>query len=169
LGTYPDVTPEGIDSALEALKSISDLVILDMPAGGGEFFSVLASSPFVDMVAVITTDAPTSVRCAERCGMEIAKLANKPVKLLINCYDVRKPKNNGAGLVDLVGSVAVPALGVIPLDPAVPFSLSEGRPVTSIGKTDAARAVNNVYARLFGKNVPLLDGIVGSRKKNKLF
>lgn len=168
-GTHPDVTPEKVDDALCALRRISDLVIFDMPAGGGEFFSALAASPHVDLIVVVTTDSPTSVRSAERCGIELARLTNKPVKLVINCYDVHRPKKNGSGLVDLVAGSAVPALGVIPFDDAVRFALNAGRPVTSVRGSDAAQAVRNIYSRISGGNVPLLDGIVGYGKRRRLF
>ena len=168
-GTHPDVTPAQIDAALAELRKISDLVILDMPAGGGEFFSVLAASSQIDLIVVVTTDTPTSVRSAEKCGIELARLSKKPVKLVINCYDVHRPKKNGAGLVELVGNVAVPALGVIPFDPAVRSALIEGRPVTAVAKSDAARAVMNIHSRLCGENVPLLSGIIGSGRRKKLF
>ncbi len=166
---HSDVTPEQIDAALGRLRLISDLVIFDMPAGGGEFFQTLAASPHIDLIIIVTTDSPTSVRSAEKCGIEIAGLTKKPVKLVINGYNVNKPSKYGVGLVDLVNSVAVPALGVIPYDPAVRRALAEGRPVTAFRNSPAARAVRNVSVRISGGSVPILSGIIGHRKRNKLF
>lgn len=69
-----DVTQDMVDSLMEHLKERNDLVILDMPAGGGPLFEKLAVCPYVDEVLLVSTDAPTSLRTAEKCGMRLAQL-----------------------------------------------------------------------------------------------
>ena len=163
-----DITPQMMDDFILRLKLMSDLVIFDMPAGGGEFFTPLASSKHMDGIIVVTTDSPTAVRSAEKCGIGLAGIAKCPVRLVINAYGIT-PSRNTRGLLDLIGDTAIRAIGVIPFDKNVPRCIAQGRPVTSLRKSPAAVAVRNVLARLDGENVPLLCGIAGKRKRNKLY
>ena len=65
-----------------------------------------------------------------------------------------------AGTVDIV---------VIPFDDKVTESLLKGFPVTSIRFSAASKAIGNIYHRIKGDQVPLLDGIVSRRKRKKLY
>ena len=150
-------------------RLIADLVILDMPAGGGPLFEKLIRSGGVDEVLLVTTDAPTSVRAAEKCGMLLSDIGIKKTSLIINGYHVDKPKQNSAGLWSMLESVSLPAAGVIPYDPVVGLSLRMGKPVTAMNRSPAGLAVENIFMRLAGETVPLLDGVISKRKRKKLF
>lgn len=164
-----DITQERVDSFLEPLKKMGDLVILDMPAGGGPLFELLANSPYLDEILLVSTDAPTSLRTAEKCGMRLAQLTLKPVRLVVNCYRVDQPGENSMGLLDILDKVSVPAIGVIPFDAQVYRALRRGKPITAVEDSAAATAIENVFLRLAERKVALLDGIVKKRKRTALY
>ena len=163
------VEPAQVERALGLLKAQADLVVLDMPAGGGPLFEKLATSRALDEILLISTDAPTSLRSAEKCGVRLGHISGKPVRLCVNCYNVNTPRSNQAGLFSILETVCLPAIGVIPFDPAVASSLSRGVPVTAVENSLAGTAIENIFYRLAGEQVPLLDGILSKRKRKKLY
>ncbi len=164
-----DVDGSAVDALLYKLKCTSDLVVLDLPAGGGPLFEKLANSPYVDEVILVSTDAPTSLRTAEKCGMRLAQLTSKPVRLAVNCYRVDRPKENSVGLLDILETVSLPAIGVIPFDLEVGKALRMGQPVTARKDSAASTAIENLFLRLAGRSVPLLNGIVKKKKRSKFY
>ena len=164
-----DVDPAQVEKALCLLKARADLVVMDMPAGGGPLFEKLATSPALDEILLVSTDAPTSLRSAEKCGVRLGHISGKPVRLCVNTYYVDAPRSNQAGLFSILNTVCLPAIGVIPFDPAVAASLSRGEPITAVENSPAGIAVENIFYRLAGEQVPLLDGIVTKRKRKKLY
>ena len=164
-----DVTQEIVDALMWELKKSNDLVLLDMPAGGGPLFEKLAACPWVDEVILVSTDAPTALRTAEKCGMRLAQVSSKRVRLAINCYRVDRPEENSAGILDILDTVSVPVIGVIPFDAKVSGALRQGRPITAMEGSPAAGAIENIFLRLAERQIPLLQGIVKKRKRNKLY
>ena len=158
-----------IEEAVAKLKRNSDLVLFDMPAGGGAFFEKLCLCGGIDGIIIVSTDSPTSLRSAEKCGQRLYELSGKEVKLLVNCYNVLDPKDNSSGLVGILENVALPALGVIPYDKLALKSLKCGKPLTAFDKSIAGTAIENVFLRLAGNKVALFEGIVKKKKRKKFF
>jgi len=60
------ITQESVNGFLLSLKKEFDYVLLDMPAGFGRLFELVAASPATDRVIVVCSHSPSSVRAAEK-------------------------------------------------------------------------------------------------------
>lgn len=162
-----DLTQEAFDGLLAFFKENFDLVIFDMPAGGGAAFRFFEESSLVDRTVLVTTSAPTSVRAAERCAMRL-KTPEK-CKLVLNCYRLTSPKDNTFRVTEVIERASVPIIGVVPFDPSAEKSLAKGIPLTGMKKSPAGKAIGNIFLRLSGENVPLLDGVMARRKRLRFY
>ena len=163
------ITAEMLREGIARLRQENDLVLFDLPAGGGPLLDRLLESGEIDDVLLISTDAPTSLRSAETCASRLARRSKAQIRLVVNCYRVDSPESNNAGLLDILESVCVPVIGVIPFDPAVSLGLGRGVPATALEDSPAGLAAENVFLRLAQKRVPLLDGVLKKRKRNHLY
>lgn len=162
-----NISREAMEAVIHRLKLDNDLVLFDMPAGGGDFFEKLCLCEGIDGIIIVSTDSPTSVRSAEKCGQRLYELSGKDVKLVINGYNLTKPRSNTFGLVNILENVSLPALAVIPFDGLCSRALSLGKPLTAFEKSVAGIAVENAFLRMAGNNVPLFDGILKKKKRKK--
>jgi septum site-determining protein MinD len=158
-----------IEEAVAKLKRNSDLVLFDMPAGGGAFFEKLCLCSGIDGIIIVSTDSPTSLRSAEKCGQRLYELSGKEVKLVVNSYDLDEPKNNSSGLLGILENVSLPALAVVPHDKLASKALRSGKPLTAYSKSLAGIAVENAFLRIAGNNVPLFEGIMKKKKRKRYF
>lgn len=162
------VTLEALREGIARLKTESDLLLFDLPAGGGPLLEMLVSTGEIDEILLVSTDAPTSLRSAEKCAAQLSG-SGVPIRLVVNSYRVDSPNANSAGLLEILDSVCIPVLGVIPFDPAVPLGLGRGVPATALEDSPAGLAAENVFLRLAEKRVPLLDGVIKKRKRKQLY
>ena len=161
------ISQEKFNSLLDYLKSVFDVVIFDMPAGGGATFHFFEESGRIDQILLVSTAAPTSVRAAERCAMRL-KEAEK-AKLVLNSFRVTKPGDNPFGVVEIIQRTSVPIIGVIPFDSGAEKALAKGMPLSAIPKSAAGKAIGNVCLRLMDEAVPLLDGVMKKKKRMRFY
>ena len=162
-----EISQENFNSLLDYLKGVFDLVIFDMPAGGGASFRFFEESGRVDQILLVSTAAPTSVRAAERCAMRL-KNAEK-AKLVLNSFRVTRPGDNPFGVVEVINRTSVPIIGVVPFEIGAEKALAKGVPLSGIPKSDAGKAIGNVFLRLTGEQVPLLDGVMKRKKRIRFY
>ena len=161
------ISQENFNSLLDYLKSVFDVVIFDMPAGGGAAFHFFEESGRVNQILLVSTAAPTSVRAAERCAMRL-KEAEK-AKLVLNSFRVTKPGDNPFGVVEIIQRTSVPIIGVVPFDSGAEKALAKGLPLSAIPKSAAGKAIGNVCLRLMDEAVPLLDGVMKKKKRMRFY
>lgn len=161
------LTQEAFDGLLAFLKENFDLVIFDMPAGGGAAFRFFEETGLVDRIILVTTGAPTSVRAAERCAMRLK--SPEKCKLVLNSFRITSPKDNTFGVTEVIERASVPIIGVVPFDPMAEKALARGIPMTGLKKSPAGRAVANIFLRLTGESVPLLDGVMARKKRIRFY
>jgi len=161
------ITQENFNLLLKYLRDVFDVVIFDMPAGGGASFRFFEDSALVDQILLVSTAAPTSVRAAERCAMRL-KEADK-AKLVINSFRVTKPGDNPFGVVEIINRTSVPIIGVVPFDSGAEKALAKGVPLASIPKSAAGKAIGNLCYRLCGETVPLLDGVMKKKRRIRFY
>lgn len=162
-----DVSQETFQSLLVYLRDLFDLVIFDMPAGGGAAFPFLEASGLVHQILLVTTAAPTSVRAAERCAMRLAE--SEKAKLVLNCFRLSRPADNPFRVVEVIERTSVPILGVVPFDSGAEKALAKGIPLTGVKKSIAGLAIANICRRLLGEHVPLLAGVMKRRKRMRFY
>lgn len=161
------VETEQFDALLSFLKEHFDAVIFDMPAGGGAAFRFLDGSELVSETILVTTSAPTAVRAAERCAMRLK--SPEKTRLLLNCFHLSRPQDNPLRVVEIIRRASVPILGVVPFDPGAERALAKGTPLSANPKSAAGKSIRNVARRIMGDNVPLFDGVMKGKKRERFY
>ena len=169
--SFIPITEEQMEKALSLMKNAYDFVIFDMPAGGGEYFELLASSKQITLINVVTTDSVYSVRAAEKTVYELSEMIseNCNVRLIINGYDLNTPSSNSEGILSLIFTVKAELLGIVPYDPDAEKYIRKGIPLSSLKRSGAGKALTNTAIRMTGKNVPVMEGIVSRRRRKKFY
>ncbi len=162
-----DISQEAFDHLVDFLKENFDVVIFDMPAGGGAAFPFLEQGGRTDLTVLVTTSAPTAVRAAERCAMRLAE--PEKTKLLLNCYHLSSPKDNTFRITEIIQRASVPILGVVPFDGGAEKALAKGRPLAGVKKSPAGKAVSNIALRILGDSIPLLKGVMPGKKRFRFY
>ncbi|MET3889193.1 septum site-determining protein MinD [Bosea sp. OAE506] len=158
-----NLTAEGVEQVITALKSVFDWVICDSPAGI-ERGATLAMR-HADVAIVVTNPEVSSVRDSDRI---IGLLDSKTLRaengehmekhLLLTRYDpVRAERGDMLKVDDVLEILSIPLLGIIPESMDVlrasnlgsPVTLADDRSAPSIAYFEAAR-------RLQGENLPIM-------------
>jgi len=155
------------DRVLSRLKKAFDVLIFDMPAGGGAAFRFLEASSLVNLICLVTTASPTSIRAAERCAMRIDR--PERIKLILNSFRISSPKDNSFGVLEVIEKTSVPILGVIPFDKGAEKALVSGVPLAASKKSAAGKAIRNISSRILGESVPMFDGVMRRRRRNRFY
>jgi septum site-determining protein MinD len=157
-----NLTPEGVEKVINALKNAFDWVICDSPAGI-ERGATLAMR-HADVAIVVTNPEVSSVRDSDRI---IGLLDSKTLKaengermekhLLLTRYDpLRAERGDMLKVDDVLEILSIPLLGIIPESSDVlrasnlgsPVTLADDRCAPAIAYFDAAR-------RLKGEALPI--------------
>ena len=157
-----NLTPEGVEKVITALKSAFDWVICDSPAGI-ERGATLAMR-HADIAIVVTNPEVSSVRDSDRIiGLldsktERAEKGEKMEKhLLLTRYDPsRAERGDMLKVDDVLEILSIPLLGIIPESMDVLRASNLGSPVTlADGASAPARAYFDAARRLKGEALPV--------------
>lgn len=151
---------------LSRCKQEFDFTLLDLPAGGGELFLPLASSPELDGALVVSTAEGAALRAAEQTAYEIRAAGSAHVRLILNRVPLKK---GGSGLFEMVQTASVPVLGVVPEDGFVKEASGALVPLTRLPQSKASQAYWNVASRLLGASVPLFDRVLSRGARKQLY
>jgi septum site-determining protein MinD len=151
-----NLTPEGVERVITALKKAFDWVICDSPAGI-ERGATLAMR-HADVAIVVTNPEVSSVRDSDRI---IGLLDSKTLKaengetmekhLLLTRYDsARAERGDMLKVDDVLEILSIPLIGIIPESMDVlrasnvgsPVTLADGRSAPAIAYFEAARRLN---------------------------
>ena len=169
-GKLIDITQEKINIFLTALKSQFDYVLLDMPAGFGRLFELIASSPVTTDTLVVCSHSPSSVRAAEKTAFELYKLGKTNPRLIINMFNIPfVRKGYYPGILDIIERSAVKLLGVVPDDSVVDSIQQKGGLINCTDmKCPGSTAIDNIACRIDGENISLMKSIMKAAKREKL-
>ncbi|MBU3196048.1 septum site-determining protein MinD [Clostridium algidicarnis] len=151
-----DIKPEQMLNLVNELKEEFDYVIIDSPAGIEQGFenSVVGA----DRAIVIVNPEITSVRDADRV---IGKLDSKGLEnheVIVNRLNYEMTKNgNMLDIDDIVDTLSIRLLGVVPDDRSITISTNKGEPIVLDEKAIAGKAFINIAKRIIGEEVPLLN------------
>lgn len=166
-----DISVEEMNKIVTELKDEFDYVIIDCPAGIEQGFENAVVG--ADRAIIVVNPELTSVRDADRV---IGKLDAKGLEnhsLVVNRlnYEMTK-KGDMLDVNDILDSLAIKLLGVVPDDRSITVSTNKGEPIVLDDKAFAGQAFKNIARRIIGEEVPLLDlsknnesGFVSSLKK----
>ena len=150
------VSPSDMTRVCNELRSDTDFVLIDSPAGIERGFRN-AIAP-ADRVLIITNPEVSAVRDADRVIGIIeaeekgspALIINRVNSALVKQHDMLSPED----VLDLLG---IPLIGIVPEDESVIVSSNRGTPVAQDPKSRAGMAFRNIAKRVRGEEVPFID------------
>lgn len=151
-----DISPKDMLNIVNLLKEEFDYVLIDSPAGIEQGFenSVIGA----DRAIVVVNPEITSVRDADRV---IGKLDAKGLEdhaVIVNRLNYQMAASGDMlDVPDIIETLSVDLLGVIPDDRNVTISTNKGEPIVLDGKAIAGHAFKNIARRIMGEDVPILD------------
>ncbi len=135
------------------LRTHYDYVLIDAPAGLGTGFKNIIDS--CDECIVVATSDLTSIRDAQKCAGIVSQIEGLTPYLVLNKINPQMiSKGHLQNIDDIIDSVSVALLGIVPSDDRIIIHSNSGTPVIST-KSVCAGPIKNIAARLCGQNVPL--------------
>ena len=149
---FLQVTVEQIIDICQSVRKYYDYIIIDTGAGiNNHVFDIVEQA---NLILVVTTPDPICVRDAQMMSDEFYVRGNRRQRLIIN--KVSK-KALGAQLVrdldEIIDTIGVQLIGVIPEDYQLVISTGKGEPIPSTAPSLAA--FDAISKRLRGENAPL--------------
>ena len=148
------VSEEAFFGLLAEAKAQFDWVLLDAPAGVGALFRLAVRR--ADRTVVVTQADPASMRDAERAGSLAAQLGPQWVRVVVNRVHSRLYSRLRTNVDDIMDTVGLPLLGLVPEHADVLLAAAWGVPLCNAEGCPAARACANIARRLEGETVPLM-------------
>ena len=147
------VTGEKIAALLQELGETNDCILIDCPAGIGEYFRTVI--PLADEGIVITAPVVSAVRDADKVLHLLEEAGARRRRVIVNAVRPELVKKGvmmeAADITDVLGAEL---LGVIPDDVAVISLANEGKPASGT-RTPAGEAYDRIVRRLLGEEVPI--------------
>ena len=138
---------------LDEAKEQFDWVMLDAPAGVGWLFRVALRR--ATRAVVVTQADPACLRDAQRAGLLVKQYGPQWVKVVINRVDPKLYRRLSTDVDDIMDSVGLPLLGLVPEHADVPVAANWGIPLCNVLECRAVDACMNIARRLEGESVPL--------------
>lgn len=139
---------------IEEAAETYDWVLLDAPAGIGYGFD-LATMYAARAILVSTADLG-SLRDAQHTASLLAEKGIDPIHLVVNRVTRRLLSSVRSNVDDMMDTVGLPLLGIIPEDQAVPVAAAGGSALVLRSRKGAAMACLRVARRLLGMEAPLM-------------
>lgn len=135
------------------LSTHYDYVLVDAPAGLGEgFYNIVESC---DECIVVATSDLTSIRDAEKTAGILSGIEHLTSHLVLNKLNHQMiSKGYLQNIDDVIDSISLSLLGLVPADNNMVIYSNQGLPVIST-KSACAGPIKNIALRLDGANVPL--------------
>ncbi|MDR2571280.1 MAG: septum site-determining protein MinD [Oscillospiraceae bacterium] len=148
-----DIDPGLLKSMFDDIRGKYDYCIVDSPSGIGTGFR-LANS-FADMSIIVTTGEYTSMRDAGRTANALRELGTTNLRLLVNRVLPKNFKRIKTTVDDVIDTVGVQLIGLIPEDNNIFMALHKDTPVILYKKRSSAYDFLDAARRLTGDDVPL--------------
>ena len=135
------------------LRNFYDYVLIDAPAGVGETFRTIALC--CDECIVVATPDLTSIRDAEKTASILSQIPKLTARLVINKINSKMmTKGYLKNIDDIMDSISLPLVGLVPSDDEMVLYANKGTPVIST-KSICSAPIMNIAKRLSGENTPL--------------
>lgn len=148
-----EVSTEQMLKVIKDLKKEFDYVLIDCPAGIEQGFENAIIG--ADRAIVIVNPEVTSVRDADRV---IGKLDSKGLdnhQLVVNRLDYDMVKRGDMlGIEDILDSLAIKLIGVVPNDEEITVATNKGEPVVLNNRSASGQAFNDIAKRIIGESIP---------------
>lgn len=147
-------TLRGLQAMILEAREQFDEVLIDCPAGLGIGFRTAVQC--ASRAIVVTTTDPSSLRDAQQAVAVLGELGVSLRHLVVNRVQPSVLRRMKTNLDDIMDTVSLPLLGVVPEDERVVLAASQGKALVLSGKSRAAVACLHIAQRLTGMRVPLM-------------
>jgi len=141
-------------SLLDSVRRSFDFCLIDAPAGIGDGFHLAAR--YADLVLVVATPDPASLRDASGTADQLHLMGKDQVKLVVNRVTPRLFRSLKWTVDDMMDEVGLSLLGLVPEDQNVVLSAAENVPLILYTDRGASLGCLHIARRLRGEKMPLL-------------
>ena len=153
IGQNERIDEDGFFELLRQARERFDWVFLDAPAGIGDFFRLAVRRATHSIV--VTQADPACLRDAQRAGALAKELGPQWARVVVNRVNPRIYNRLRTNVDDIMDTVGLPLLGLVPEHVDVLLSAAWGVPLCNADCPPAA-ACRNIARRLEGESVPLM-------------
>lgn len=139
---------------IEEAAETYDWVLLDAPAGIGFGFDLAAA--YATRAIIISTPDAAALRDGQHTASLLVDKGISPIELVVNRVSRRLLGSLRSNVDDIMDSIGLPLLGLIPEDSAVPVAASQGSALVLRSRKGAAVACLHISRRLLGIEAPLM-------------
>ncbi len=148
-------SPQAAATLIRDLAPDYDFVLIDCPASVG--FAFQCGIEAAGHAILVTTTQAYALRDAQKVADIITENGITDARLIVNMVRPRQiTRGYSKNVDDIIDSVALPLLGVVPYDEGVGAYQNVQRDVMDDEKSYAKRAFTNIARRLCGERVPIL-------------
>ena len=148
------IDPERFGRMLRQAREEFDYCLIDAPAGLGPMFRLASRN--ADRCLLISTPDPASLRDAARTADILSLDGKTEVRLIINRVSPRMFSRMELTVDDVMDSVGLPLLGLVPEDHNVMLAAAEDEALIFAADRGAAEAGLRIARRLCGRPMPLM-------------
>jgi len=152
-GIPGDIDTAALKRMFDDIRHNFDYCLVDAPSGIGSGFRLANSC--VDMSIIVTTGELTSMRDANRTASAVRDLGVNNLRLLVNRVIPKNYKQIKTTVDDVIDTVGVQLLGLIPEDKNVFLALHESTPMVLYKKRSSAYDFLDAARRIAGDDIPL--------------
>ena len=142
------------EQLLQAARAQFDFCLIDSPAGLGDGFRLCTM--FADRVLVVAAPDPASMRDAACVAEQLLLGGKNDVKLIVNRVTRKLFRRLKLTVDDVMDSVGLSLLGLVPEDQNVVLAAAANRPLILFTDQGAALGCLHIARRLCGTRIPLL-------------
>ncbi len=139
---------------IEEAQEVYDWILLDAPAGIGFGFDL--ATAYATRAIIITTTDPASLRDGQQTAALLLEKGITPVELVVNRVTRRLLGALHCNVDDVMDTVGLPLLGLIPEDQVVPVAASNDAALVLYSRKGAAVSCLHIARRLLGMESPLM-------------
>jgi len=148
-----DIDITAFKSMFDEIRHNFDYCLVDSPSGVGSGFRLAHCD--ADMSIIVTTGELTSMRDANFTANAVRELGVSNLRLLVNRVLPRNFKRIKTTVDDVIDTVGVQLLGLIPEDKSIFTALHENTPLVLYKKRSSVYDFLDAARRIVGDDVPL--------------
>ena len=142
-----------LKTMFDSIRSEFDYCLIDAPSGIGSGFRLAHCN--ADMSIIVTTGELPAMRDAQRTAAIIRELGISNIRLIVNRVQPKNFKRIKTTVDDVIDTVGVRLLGLIPEDKNIFRALHANTPLVLYKKRHSAYDFLDAARRITGEDVPL--------------
>lgn len=147
------IQTDAFRALLSEARQLYDYILIDCPAGVGTGFQLATCD--ADQIILVSMNDFSAQRDAQRVVSQLSSSIST-IRLVVNRVQPKLLRRLGATIDDVMDTIGLPLLGIVPEDSQVMLAANAGRALLQTSTKDAALAYRNIAKRIIGEQVPLM-------------